>query len=197
MSKTIYLLPEIPDFKASPLAPNNPQFSLLDAALAYAECGWYVLPCHYPIFEGTTVRCSCGDPRHDQSNNDTGKHPFRRLVLHGFKDATTNPDLIRQWWTQYPDCNIGLATCNFFGFDIDERNNGRDSLRDLLHREKQEGSLNDANVTTGGDGLHWYFRLPSMVNVAEILADPTLTARLSREEKIRLSPLRTCYRVLL
>lgn len=32
------------------------------------------------------------------------------LTLHGFKDASTNPDQIREWWMATPNANIGIAT---------------------------------------------------------------------------------------
>jgi hypothetical protein len=36
------------------------------------------------------------------------KIPYPRSK--GFKDATTDPDTIRQWWRFAPDANIGIAT---------------------------------------------------------------------------------------
>jgi hypothetical protein len=30
---------------------------------------------------------------------DNDKRPF---TAHGFKDASTDPDLIRRWWTRWP-----------------------------------------------------------------------------------------------
>jgi hypothetical protein len=32
------------------------------------------------------------------------------LTLHGFKDATTNRDLIREWWMRWPEALIGAPT---------------------------------------------------------------------------------------
>ena len=35
------------------------------------------------------------------------KHP---LTANGFKNATTDPAKINEWWTIHPDANIGIAT---------------------------------------------------------------------------------------
>src|SRR4029453_3214113 len=78
--------------------------SPLQAALRYAESG-------LPLFPSV--------PR--------AKHP---LTQHGFKDATTAPARIQQWWRQTPDANIGIATGSVSGLlvvDIDPRNGGDES----------------------------------------------------------------------
>jgi Bifunctional DNA primase/polymerase, N-terminal len=44
----------------------------------------------------------------------------RPLTLHGFKDATTDPDLIREWWSRWPDALTGVPTgIKFVVIDID------------------------------------------------------------------------------
>lgn len=46
-----------------------------------------------------------------------GKQP---ATTHGFKDATTDPDQIRAWWTATPAANIGIPTGHRFDVvDID------------------------------------------------------------------------------
>jgi hypothetical protein len=37
-----------------------------------------------------------------------GKQPYPGT--HGCKDAATDPDQIRAWWTRWPDANVGIAT---------------------------------------------------------------------------------------
>lgn len=69
--------------------------ALLNAAL------WYAGTLHWPVFP-----CAAGD-----------KRPATR---HGYKDATTDAEQIREWWTQNPYHNIGLPTGHHFDvFDID------------------------------------------------------------------------------
>src|SRR6516165_4849410 len=84
--------------------------ALLDAALNYAKLGWKV----FPLVPGQK----------------------RPLTMHGSKDATSNPDQIRAWWTQNPDANIGVATGSVSGIvvlDVDCKNDkdGYASLRNL------------------------------------------------------------------
>ena len=78
----------------------------LTAALAYAARGWQVIPlhgcahpAHTPLAQG---RCTCGAPDCARP----GKHPRTRGGVH---DATTDAAIIRAWWTQWPDANIGIA----------------------------------------------------------------------------------------
>jgi hypothetical protein len=48
---------------------------------------------------------------------DNDKTPF---VAHGFKDATSDPDVIRKWWEKYPDALIGVPTgTKFVVIDLD------------------------------------------------------------------------------
>jgi hypothetical protein len=70
---------------------------LLEAALAHAKRGWHL----FPVEPG-------------------GKRPLGRLAPHGLKDATTDADTIRAWWTAEPKANIGLPTgIHFDVLDLD------------------------------------------------------------------------------
>jgi len=104
--------------------------SLQDAALGYARRGWPVFPCK---------------PR--------GKSP---LTKHGFKDATTNEDKIRAWWSREPYANIGIpAGRAFVVVDIDPRHGGEDSLSQYTDLPETVISL------TGGGGQHLLYRVPA------------------------------------
>jgi Bifunctional DNA primase/polymerase, N-terminal len=74
--------------------------SLGAAALDYAAAGWRV----FPIKPGQK------------------KPPLTR---HGFKNATTDRELVRRLWTRFPTANIGVATGNGLAvIDVDRRNGG-------------------------------------------------------------------------
>jgi len=55
------------------------------AALSYAQKGWKVFPV-----------------------TPNQKRPLTALAPQGYKNATSDPDTIEQWWTQHPTANIGL-----------------------------------------------------------------------------------------
>ncbi len=82
--------------------------SLLDAALAYAERGWRVIPVHGITAGGD---CTCGA----DDCSSPGKHP---LISAWQKKATTDPDTIRGWFTAWPNINIGIATGSASGIAV-------------------------------------------------------------------------------
>jgi hypothetical protein len=109
---------------------DNPS---LTAALHYASRGWAV----FPLAPRTKV-------------------PFKGS--HGFKDATTDATMIRAWWMEHPDANIGIATgevSNLTIIDIDPRNGGDATLDALI---AEHGNLPPtATVRSGSGGLQLYF----------------------------------------
>ncbi|NOT02117.1 MAG: bifunctional DNA primase/polymerase [Phycisphaerales bacterium] len=103
---------------------------MIDDALRLIGHGWFVFPC-----------------------KSRGKEP---LTLHGFKDATNDPEMARRLWRQFPNANIGIAcgASKLAVADIDPRNGG--SLESLT---RLFGPMPDTvQVRTGGGGLHLYFR---------------------------------------
>jgi hypothetical protein len=105
-----------------------------DAALAYASLRIFV----FPLTEHTKV-------------------PLPNT--HGFKDATTNTELIKQYWQVGSLNNIGIAlpqSCMVV-VDVDPRNGGEESFRELV---KKHGPIPDTyTVRTGGGGWHYCYRV--------------------------------------
>ncbi len=119
----------------------------VDAATQYASSGYRVLPLH-GIRDG---RCTCGKT----DCPSPGKHP---RTAHGVKDASDDPDVIRHWWSRYPDANVGIAVGHgVLVLDIDPDKGGLDSIRGK--------ALPDASpcCRTGGGGWHYWFRVPDGV----------------------------------
>lgn len=121
---------------------------MLTAALSYAEHGFRVFPLD-------------------------GKRP---VTPHGFLDATTDRDTIRQWWHERPISNIGIPTGDGFAvLDIDPRHDGDEALRDL--EEKYGGLPETLTVLTGGGGSHLYFRTNSDLPTRNIVGNSGLTLK--------------------
>ena len=104
----------------------------LDAALGYARRGIPVFP----------VR---------------GKLP---LTEHGFRDASTEADVIRKWWLRLPDANIAIPTgslSHLVVLDVDPRHGGTESLAAL--EAKHRALPETLQARTGGGGRHFFFAL--------------------------------------
>lgn len=128
--------------------------SMVDWALSYAEKGWPVLPL-YGIKNG---ECTCRDK---QNCNRAGKHP---RVKNGVKNANTNKNIIKKWWKQWPDANIGIATGKRSGlvvFDVDPAHGGKKSLDNLVSKY---GVFNTLTQKTGGGGWHYLFEFPDGID---------------------------------
>lgn len=130
---------------------------LLLAAIGYAEKGWKVFPLHTPGPDGT---CSCMR----SECLDAGKHP---RTQHGVKAATTELETIHQWWTLWPQANIGIATGSTSGIvviDIDGDRGGIESWQEFQHMHGRVETL----TSKTGAGLHLYLICPSGVSLKSI-----------------------------
>jgi putative DNA primase/helicase len=111
----------------------------LDAALAYAARGYYVLACQ-----------------------PGGKVP---LTEHGLHDATTDSATIRALWTATPDANIGLACAAsrvvVIDVDVPGPEHAQDGRPVLAALEAKLGRLPETvEATTAGGGRHLVFAAP-------------------------------------
>ncbi len=123
---------------------------LLAAALGYAAAGWPIFPCA---------------PRDKQP-----------LVPSGFKDASTDPAIIRAWWHQWPAANIGLPIpAGMIALDIDPQHGGD-------HWYTGDGAaLCPPTVTscTGGGGLHLLYRVPDGMALIQKALAPGVDVRVA------------------
>jgi hypothetical protein len=82
-------------------------------------------------------------------------------TTHGCLDASTNPDVVTSWWQANPNFNIAIATgqrSNVFVLDAD----GLDGQEELGRIEARYGNLPKTLQTVTPDGMHYYFRMPSV-----------------------------------
>lgn len=111
---------------------------LLKSALALAQRGWPVFPCH------------------------VDKSPY---LKGGFSSASTDLEQINSWWRKWPTASIGVptgATIGCFVLDVDLPE-GPASLSTL---EEQHGHLPETTEQrTGSGGRQLFFVLPDGVDV--------------------------------
>ncbi|MFV0443618.1 MAG: bifunctional DNA primase/polymerase [Planctomycetaceae bacterium] len=102
---------------------------VFEAALRYAELGYPVFPCA----QGEKL------PR----------------TVHGFKDASTDPEQITAWWTKRPAANIGIPTEGLLVLDVDVESTWLDG------KPEWERDLAVAPLSiTPSQGRHYVFRQP-------------------------------------
>ena len=121
----------------------------LEQALALAEEGFSI----FPIREGTKdkphVRWARGAPG---------------------EVATNDPEIIKKWWTQWPEANMGIATgpSRLLVLDVDmkEGKNGEDAIQGLEMFYDSLPETRESRTPTGGH--HKFYRaknpVPSPVN---------------------------------
>jgi hypothetical protein len=118
------------------------------AALAYASKGWHV----FPLKPGEKVPAT----------------------KNGFKDATTDEQQIRDWWSKNGNFNIGVACgepSGIFVLDVDGEE-GQDTLVNFGH-----GFPFTLTAYTPSGGMHFVFRhLPGLGNSASMVG-PKLDTR--------------------
>lgn len=127
---------------------------LLDHALEYARLGFRVMPLR-----------------------ERAKVP---ATAHGCKDATTDEDQIRRWWSLWPRANIGIATGEgLVVVDIDnDSTKGKFGSESLHEWEGRWGALPETvTCLTGSGGMHLYYRVNGpFSNCAGILPDIDIRA---------------------
>ena len=127
--------------------------ALLDAALGYADLGWPVLPLHTPKANG----CSCGKSACDS----VGKHP---RIKQWPSNASADPVVIRNWWEQWPDANVGILTGKASGVlvvDVDNKG-GKTGSTNLAALASGFGGLPPTLKARTGTGEHLFFAHPGI-----------------------------------
>lgn len=124
---------------------------LIRFANRYAQKKWAIFPVWQVKDDGS---CACGNV----DCNNIGKHPIGRCVPNGFKDATTNLDRIKKWFTDFPLANIATATGEPSGIYVLDIDRDRGGLETLAQLEEAHGPLPATLISrTGGGGFHLFF----------------------------------------
>ncbi len=144
----------------------------LDYAKRYARLGWAVIPCYHI----ENKACSCG-----KECSSPGKHP---LLSHGLKQATLDIEKITDYWTRWPNANIGVATgkvSGFFAVDVDVKHDiGKFGDESLAQLEKDNSRFPDTVMAiTGSGGNHYLFNYPNDIEI------PNSASRIAPDIDIR------------
>ncbi len=129
------------------------------AAKVCIALGWDVLPVHSIDQNGG---CTCGVP----NCQSAGKHP---ALVNGLKGASRDPDQIERWFgATAPIRNLGVVTgeisdLTVLDIDVGEGKEGDKHWQELT---KEHGEPVTRMVSTGGGGVHVYFRYHSGLKTA-------------------------------
>lgn len=125
--------------------------TLLNAAKQYSDRGWKIFPLH----SMSNASCSCSNVK----CGSAAKHP---RIKEWQNNCSSDPSVIDNWWKNWPDANIGLATGNasgFFVLDVDLHHGGKESMQELV---KRYGSLPKTLASNTWDGgYHLFFKSPA------------------------------------
>lgn len=115
-------------------------------ALRYAADGFAVFPVYEPniLVRGIVTVCAC------TKQDCRGKHP---RTVNGVKDATTDINQIKEWWTKWPNASIGVATGNGLGVVDADGPEGLASLQSL--------GLSSTITSLTGNGRQLFYADPS------------------------------------
>lgn len=104
--------------------------SLGEAALAYGRLGVKITPLWgVTLSENGSWQCDCREQKCRDDVSRRGKHPWGPGAAHGVNDASSDEDQINEWWSAYPNANIGAA-CGLSGWlviDVDQRETGAEA----------------------------------------------------------------------
>jgi len=158
---------------------------VLPTALAFARHGHAVFPVHWPVEHRGRLICSCGSElRGRRCGRNAAKHPYGRLCPRGMLNATTDSDILKEWFGRdVPMANLGVTTDRLLVIDVDPRHGGDESLL-ALEREHSAFPLT-WRAFTGGGGEHLLFACPDGVEIASFSAEQMKDPPLGKGVDIR------------
>lgn len=137
----------------------RPDSPLMTAALGYARAGWRVFPCN-PL----NKRPLLPKDRDPETGAEIPKSG-------GLRKASNDLELVREWWTRWPNAMIGALTgpgMKAFVVDPDSYVDGDGVVHDrgaqlqALEQLLGEPIPETPMVVTPGGGCHLYFALPEL-----------------------------------
>jgi len=124
----------------------QPNYSMLESALQYAQRGWHVFPC----------REAPGDPYQDKKGNSVIPKEKTPYTANGLYDATADPAKIQRWWKKWPGALIGVncGKSGLFVVDLDTKH-GKDGVGEFTRLGLDDSGALHSRTASGG--LHLVF----------------------------------------
>jgi hypothetical protein len=138
--------------------------STLATALAFARRGHGVFPLWWPVTHDGVTTCACGR----LCGRSAAKHPVARYAPRGIHSASTDLNVIKDWWWRVPEANLAVVTEKLIVIDRDDRHGGDESFAAL---EREHGELRTWRTLTGGAGEHVIYAAPDGVAIACVIAE--------------------------
>ena len=135
---------------------------VLQYALRYLDLGWWVFPLH-TVDDDLQCTCCVRDCK------DAGKHPRKDLAPNGVKNASKDPDKIREWFgPQATASNLAIATgpesnLTVDDIDIGPGKGGAETWRELI---EEHGEPDTLIAETGSGGMHVLFQYNSALKTS-------------------------------
>lgn len=111
--------------------------------------------------------CLCPKGAACKAARNAGKHPYYKFAPNGFKNATRDTSLVRQWVRQAPQCNWAMRCGEpmpgggFLGvLDLDPRNGSEETIQSV--RSRGDELPETVTQCTGGGGNHLLYRFPKL-----------------------------------
>jgi hypothetical protein len=132
----------------------------------YMDCGFIVLPTHYPIFTEDSVACSC---KGGINCSNIGKHPVHKYKdIDSFNYEGKKSSYLKDF-RENPSRNIGFKVMGYSVLDVDNRHDGDKTLARLL--QESETSFNHSISVKCSNGQHIYASNTHLKNTAGSIGD--------------------------
>ena len=125
----------------------QPNYSMLEAALQFAQRGWFVFPC----------REQPGEPYQDKQGRTIIPSEKSPYIAKGLHAATREPLKIQRWWKQWPGALIGVncGLSGLFVVDLDTKH-GKDGVGEFARLGIETAGALHSQTPSGG--LHLVFQ---------------------------------------
>jgi hypothetical protein len=116
-------------------------YSMLQAALQYAQRGWYVFPC----------REKPGEAYQDKTGKTILPKEKSPYISRGLNDATLDPAKIKTWWKKWPGALIGVncGLSGLFVVDLDTKH-GKDGVGEFARLGMDDAGALHSQTASGG-----------------------------------------------